>query len=189
MNMRKLIVFNSVSLDGYFTDAKGEMSFAHSDKEDAEWDAFVTSNASGGGVLLFGRITYELMAGFWPSPFAAEKMPVVAQRMNNLPKVVFSRTLQKASWNNTKLVKGDLAGEIRKMKNEPGEGMAILGSGSIVTQLAPHGLIDEYQFVMIPVALGKGRTMFDGIKERLPLKLTKTRTFRNGRVLLCYEPI
>ena len=186
--MRKLIVFNHVSLDGYFTDAKGDMSFAHNDTPDAEWDAFVAGNASGGGMLVFGRITYELMASFWPTPFAAENMPVVAERMNNLPKVVFSRTLDKASWNNTKLVKGDLAGEIRKMKKEPGEDMVIFGSGSIVSQLAQAGLIDEYQIVVDPVALGKGRTMFDGIKEKLTLKLKKTRTFGNGNVLLCYEP-
>ena len=187
--MRNLIVFNHVSLDGYFTDAKGDMSFAHKDNQDAEWNAFVTGNASRGGMLLFGRITYELMAGFWPTPMAAELMPVVAERMNNLPKVVFSRTLDTASWNNTRLVKDDLTGEIRKMKKESGEDMAILGSGSIVSQLTQHGLIDEYHIVVNPVALGKGRTMFDGIKERVPLKLTKTRTFGNGSILLCYEPM
>ena len=102
---------------------------------------------------------------------------------------MFSRTLDKASWNNTKLVKGDMAAEIRKMKKEPGKDMAIMGSGSIVSQLAQEGLIDEYQIVVIPVVLGKGRTMFDGIKEKLSLKLTKTRTFGNGNVLLCYEPM
>jgi dihydrofolate reductase len=186
--MRKLIVFNHVSLDGYFTDAKGDMSFAHNHTPDAEWDAFVDSNASGGGVLLFGRITYELMASFWPTPAATEQMPLVAQQMNQLPKVVFSRTLDTVSWNNTKLVRSDLTGEIRRMKKEPGKDMVIFGSGSIISQLAQEGLIDEYQIVVDPVALGKGRTLFDGIKEKLPLKLIKTRTFGNGNVLLCYEP-
>ena len=186
--MRKLVVFNSVSLDGYFTDANGDMSFAHNANPDAEWDAFVASNASGGGTLLFGRITYELMASFWPTPLAAEQMPVVAERMNNLPKFVFSRTLDKASWSNTKLVKNDLIGEIQKMKKESGEDMAILGSGSIVSQLTHHGLIDEYQIVVIPVVLGKGRTMFDGVAQKVPFRLIKTRAFINGNVLLCYEP-
>jgi len=185
--MRKLAVFNQVSLDGYFTDANGDMSWAH--KDDDEWNAFVADNASGGGMLLFGRITYELMASFWPTPFAAETMPVVAEQMNNLPKVVFSRTMDKASWNNTRLVKGDIAAEIRKMKKEPGKDMTILGSGSIVSQLAQEGLIDEYHTVVNPVALGKGRTMFDGIKGKLALKLTKTRTFGNGNALLSYEPM
>ena len=187
--MQKLVVFNHVSLDGYFTDANGDMSFAHQDNQDVEWDAFVAGNASGGGILLLGRITYELMASFWPTPMAAENMPVVAEQMNNLPKVVFSRTLDKASWNNTKLVTDDLPGEIRKMKKESGEGMVILGSGSIVSQLTQHGLIDEYQIIVNPVALGKGRTMFDGIKEKVLLKLTNSRTFGNGNVLLCYQPI
>jgi len=176
-----------VTLDSYFSDVNGDMSWAH--KEDAEWNAFVANNAKGGGVLLFGRITYELMASFWPKPFAIEKFPIVAERMNSLPKVVFSRTLDTASWNNTKLVKSGLAAEIRKMKKEAEEDMAIMGSGSIVSQLAQEGLIDEFQIVVNPVVLGKGKTMFDGVKEKLSLKQTKTRTFGNGNVLLCYEPM
>jgi dihydrofolate reductase len=186
--MRRLIVFNHVSLDGYFTDAQSDMSFARNDVPDAEWDAFVAGNASGGGMLVFGRITYELMASFWPTPLAAENMPVVAQQMNALPKIVFSRTLDKVSWNNTKLVKGDPAEEIRRLKQEPGADMVIFGSGSIVSQLAQAGLIDEYQIVVDPVALGQGRTMFEGIKDKLTLRLIRTRTFGNGNVLLCYVP-
>jgi dihydrofolate reductase len=186
--MRRLIVFNQVTLDGYFTDRDGDISWAHKDSHDAEWKAFVEGNADSGGLLLFGRITYELMASFWPTPAAAQFDPVLAERMNNLPKVVFSRTLDQVSWSHSKLVKGDLATEVRKMKQETGEDMAILGSGSIVAQLAQEGLIDEYQVVVNPVVLGQGRTMFEGLKERLNLKLTKTRTFGNGNVLLCYEP-
>ncbi len=184
--MSKLIVFNSVTLDGYFVAANGDMSWAH--KQDAEWNEFVAGNARGESVLLFGRITYEMMAGWWPTPQAMKSMPVVAERMNQLPKVVFSRTLDQASWNNTKLLKGDLAAEIRKLKQAPGKDMVIFGSGSIVTQLAQAGLIDEYQLALNPIVLGQGRTMFDGVKGRLNLKLTKTRTFTNGNVFLCYEP-
>jgi len=185
--MRKLFVFNNVTLDGYFTDADGDMSWAH--KNDPEWNAFAADNAKGGGILLFGRITYELMVSFWPTSAALEIIPEVAEGMNNLPKVVFSRTLDQASWNNTKLVKSGLVEEVRQMKNEPGEDMVILGSGSIVSQLSEHGLIDEYQIVVNPIVLGKGRTMFDGLRKRLPMKRTKTRTFENGNVLLCYEPV
>ena len=187
--MRKLVVFNNVTLDGYFTGEGGDFSWAHSGNNDAEFNAFIAENASGGGQLLFGRITYQLMASYWPTPNAIKNDPIVAEGMNSMPKVVFSRTLDKVSWSNTKLAKGDIASEIRKMKKEPGKDMAILGSGSIVSQLAPHGLIDEYQVVVNPVVLGKGRTMFDGIKEPLTLKLTKTRTFGNGKVFLCYEPM
>jgi dihydrofolate reductase len=186
--MRKLIAFNNVTLDGYFAGKNGDISWAKGHM-DAEFNAFVAENAKSGGLLLLGRITYELMTSYWPTPLAMKNDPIVAERMNNLPKVVFSRTLDKASWNNTKLVKGDMVAEIRKMKKEPGEGMAILGSGSIVSQLTQEGLIDEYQIVVNPVALGEGRTIFDGIKDTLPLKLAKTRVFGNGNVLLCYEPM
>ncbi len=186
--MRKLIVFNSVSLDGYFVDMNGDMRWAHNVNKDEEWDAFVAGNASDGGMLVFGRITYELMSSYWPTPVAIQNNPVVAERMNNLPKVVFSRTLDRASWNNTKLIRDGMVTEMQKMKNESGINMVIMGSGSIVSQLTQDRLIDEYQIVVIPVVLGEGRTMFDGIKGKLSLKLTKTRTFVNGNVLLCYEP-
>jgi dihydrofolate reductase len=187
--MPKLIVFNQVTLDGYFSDLKGDMSWAHQGKQDVEWNAFVEDNAKAGARLLFGRTTYELMASYWPTPQALENAPVVAERMNSLPKVVFSRTLDEASWKNTKLVKEGMATEIRKMKKEPGPDMVIFGSGSIVSQLAQEGLIDEYQIIVNPVVLGQGKTMFDGIEEKLTFKLTKTRTFGNGNVLLCYQPV
>jgi dihydrofolate reductase len=108
--------------------------------------------------------------------------------MNALPKIVFSRSLDRATWNNTKLVKGDLASEVRKLKQEPGEAMVILGSGTIVSQLAQEGLIDEYQIVLNPVVLGAGRTMFEGGRQKRGFTLTRTRAFGNGNVLLCYEP-
>jgi len=187
--MRRLIAFNSVTVDGYFTDVHGDMRWAYDVKADQEFDAFVAGNASGGGQLLFGRLTYELMAGYWPTAAALKDNPVVAQGMNSMPKVVFSRTLGKATWNNTQLLKGDIASEVTKLKQQPGKGMAILGSGSIIAQLAPLGLIDEYQIVLTPVVLGGGRTMFDGIKEKLRLKLTDTRTFGNGKVFLRYAPL
>jgi len=186
--MRKLIVFNNLSIDGRFVDRDGNMDWAR-EGNDEEFNAFSSENAKGGGTLLFGRVTYELMASFWPTRQAIEIFPVVAERMNSAPKVVFSRKMAKASWNNTMLVKGDIVAEVRKMKNEPGEGMVILGSGSIVSQLAPEGLVDEFQIVLNPVALGGGRSMFDGIEERLSLKLTRSRVFRNGKIFLCYEPI
>lgn len=183
--MRKLVVFNHVSLDGYFTDARGDMSFAHRREPDPEWDAFVAGNAGGGGMLLFGRVTYDMMAAFWPSPFAMESMPVVAERMNNLPKAVFSRSLDKAAWTNTTL-KRDLVGDVRKLKGESGPDMTILGSGRIVSHLTQHGLIDEYLMVVNPIVLGGGRTMFDGIEAAVHLRLTSSRAFANGNVLLGY---
>jgi dihydrofolate reductase len=185
--MRKLVVFNSVTLDGYFVDSKGDMSWAH--KNDDEWNAFVSENASGNGMLVFGRITYELMASYWPTPMALQNSPVVAKGMNAMPKIVFSRTLDNASWSNTKLLKGDLATEVRKLKQEPGPAMVILGSGTIVSQLAQQNLIDEYQIALSPSVLGQGRTMFEGVKQKLNFKLTNSRAFRNGNIFLCYQPL
>ncbi|MCL4537985.1 MAG: dihydrofolate reductase family protein [Bacteroidetes bacterium] len=188
--MRRLIVFNMISLDGYFVDENGDMSWAHSDRSnDAEFNEFVQNNAKGGGELLFGRKTYELMASYWPTPAAMNNDPVVAEGMNNMTKVVFSRTMDKAAWKNTRFVRGNIAEEMRKMKNEPGKDMVIMGSGEIISQLAPEGLIDEYQILVIPIVLGKGRTMFEGIKEKMRLKLIKSRIFLNGNVFLCYETI
>ncbi len=186
--MRKLIVFNNVTLDGYFVGKDGDISWFKG-KMDPEFTAFVLENAIAGGVLVFGRVTYELMASYWQTADAIKQDPLVAERMNNLPKVVFSRTLDSAPWNNTTLVKRDLAAEVRKLRNQVGMDMVILGSGQIVAQLAQAGLIDEYQIVLNPVVLGQGRTMFDGIAETLALKLAKTRTFGNGNILLWYAPM
>ena len=187
--MRRLIAFNSVTVDGYFTDAHGDMRWAYDVKPDKEFDAFVAGNASGGGQLLFGRLTYEMMASYWPSPNALRDNPVVAAGMNSMPKVVFSRVLDKATWNNTQLLKGDLGSEVGKLKQQAGKDMVILGSGSIIAQLAPLGLIDEYQMVLTPVVLGKGRTMFEGMEAKQKLKLLDTRSFSNGKLFLRYEPM
>lgn len=186
--MRKLIVFNHVTLNGYFVSASGDFRWAGKGNDDPEYAAFVAENASGGGELLFGRITYELMASYWPTAIADQHNPAVAKGMNSMAKVVFSKTLAEATWNNTRLIKSDLVSEIRKLKEEDGPGMAIMGSGSIVAQLALENVIDEYQMMIDPLALGEGRSMFDGIREQLSLKLTRSRTFKNGKVFLCYEP-
>ncbi len=185
--MRRLAVFESVSLDGFFTDADNDMTFAKSDVDDPEFDAFVAQNASGEGVLLFGRVTYQMMSSFWPSPMAAEMAPVVAKRMNERPKIVFSNTLGDAPWTNTTLMRGDAVENVRKLKNEPGRDMVVLGSGSLVSQLSQAGLIDEYQFAIVPVVLGQGRSLFPDVARRFALTLNKTRSFANGTVFVSYE--
>jgi dihydrofolate reductase len=186
--MRRLTVFNQQSLDGYFTDALGDMSFAHNPVQDPEWEAFVRGNASGGGELVFGRVTYELMAGYWPSPAAAERDPVVAKAMNDLPKVVFSKTMKRAEWSNTRLFGDDLPAALAALKREAGKDLVIMGSGSVVAQAARAGLVDEYQLVLVPVALGSGRTLFEGLERRARLRLIERRAFRNGNVALRYAP-
>ena len=133
--MRRLIVFNHTTLDGYFVSAEGDFRWASKGNDDPEYAAFVAENASAGGELVFGRVTYAMMASYWPTPMAHQNLPEVAKGMNRMGKVVFSRTLEKAEWNNTRLIKGDLIAEVRKLKKEEdGPGMAILGSGSIVAQ-------------------------------------------------------
>jgi dihydrofolate reductase len=183
--MQKLSVFNLVTLDGYISGEGGDISWH---RVDEEFQKYAEKNSNSGNTLLFGRTTYELLGSYWDSPDALKNDPIIAQGMNRSPKIVFSRTLKKADWANTRLVKGDLLGAVRKLKKQSGKGLTILGSGSIIAQLAQAGLIDDYQLLLIPVILGKGRTMFEGVEGKPMLQLNSTRTFRNGNVLLCYEP-
>ena len=180
----RLNMFNSVSLDGYFTDSHNDMSWAHAGGDSDEFQEFVAGNASGAATLVFGRVTYEMMAGFWPTPMAAKQMPEVAAGMNKAQKYVFSRNLKKADWANTTVLNGDPVSEIAKLKR--GGALTLLGSGSIVKQLAAAGLIDDYQLMVCPVILGSGRTLFDGIPGRPTLKLANSRAFDNGKVFLHY---
>jgi dihydrofolate reductase len=183
--MRKLTVFNLVTLDGFFAGQGGDISWHNVDEEFQE---LAKEASNSGNTLLFGRVTYELMAGYWPTPEAIKNDPIVARGMNSATKIVFSRTLNKVDWNNTRLVKNDMPSEIRKLKQESGKDLTVLGSGNIVSQLAQERLIDEYQILLNPVVIGKGKTMFEGVKDPFSLKLTKTRVFGNGNVLLYYEP-
>jgi dihydrofolate reductase len=185
---RQLTAFIQVSLDGYYCDANGDMNFAHKAPDDVEWSDFVTANAAGGGMLLFGRITYDLMASWWPTPMAAQAMPEVASAMNAMPKMVFSRTLRSAEWSNTTLVQDGLVDTVRRLKSDPGPDIAILGSGTIVQQLAEAGLIDSLQVVVNPVALGAGKSLFAGLAQPLAWTLVKSRVFENGSVVVWYVP-
>lgn len=186
--MRKLSVFESVTLNGYFSGADGDMSWAYAHRADPEFQEFVQGNASAPGVLLFGRVTYQMMESYWPTPLASKNDPVVAKGMNEAEKVVFSRTLEKVDWANTRLVTGVLPDAVRTLKQQSGKDLVVLGSGSIVAQLAGAGLVDEYQIVVKPVALGKGRTLFEGIDGQMELELTSSRAFGNGSVVLTYVP-
>jgi dihydrofolate reductase len=184
--MTRLNMFNSISLDGYFTDSSNDMSWAHAGGEDGEFQAFVAGNAQGKSTLVFGRVTYQMMAAFWPTPTAAAAMPEVAKGMNAAPKYVFSHSLTKADWTGTTVLNGDPAREIARLKREGEGNMTILGSGSIVKQLTAAGLIDDYQLLVCPVILGGGRTLFEGTTGKPVLKLKTSRTFQNGKVFLHY---
>ena len=181
--MRKLGVFNLITLDGYFTGPGGDISWHNVDEEFQE---LANKNANSGATLLFGRVTYQLMAAYWPSPAGLRDDPVVARGMCAAEKIVFSRTLKKAGWENTRLVRRGMLAEVRRLKRGRGKPLVVLGSGTIVAQLAQANLVDEYQLMVVPVALGRGRPLFEGMKRRLDLRLVSTRAFKNGNVLLTY---
>jgi dihydrofolate reductase len=187
-DMGKLSVFNFATLNGYYKGLRGDISW-HKHGAGEEEKEFAAEGAKSESILLFGRITYEMMASFWPTPEAAKMDPVVAEGMNKSDKIVFSRALKKADWKNTRVVKNNMLEEIKKLKELPGKDMTLLGSGSILTQLAEAGLIDQYMFMIDPIALGDGTPLFKNMKGQLNLKLTKTRTFKSGVVLLVYEPL
>lgn len=185
-HMRPLHMFNLMTLDGLFEGPGRDISWHNVDAEFNEYainEMFPSSD-----LLLFGRVTYELMARFWPTAEAMRDDPVVAEKMNASQKIVFSRTLNEVAWNNTTLVKDHLEEEVRRLKGLPGKGMAILGSGTIVSQLARAGLVDEYRVLVNPLILGKGTPLFKDIERRIDLRLIRSRAFGNGNVLLCYAP-
>ena len=184
--MRKVTVFNFITLNGYFKGPNGDISWH---KHGAEENEYAAEMFKSGNTLLFGRVTYEMMASYWPTPIAIKNDPIVAEGMNNADKIVFSRTLKKVEWSNTKIVKDNIEEEIKKMKQMPGKDMTLLGSGTILTQFAEQSLIDEYQIMVDPVVIGDGTPIFKNIKNKLDLKLTMTRTFKSGVVLHCYHPV
>jgi dihydrofolate reductase len=184
--VRKVSVFNFITLNGYYKGPNEDIGWHRHEGEESQYSEEGLAQEN---ILLFGRRTYEMMVAFWPTPAAKDLFPKVAEGMNTSEKIVFSKTLKKADWNNTRVVKENIVEEIKKMKQTPGKDMTILGSGSIVTQLAEQGFIDEYQIMVDPVALGDGTPLFQGMRHKLDLKLTSTREFKSGVVLLCYEPM
>jgi dihydrofolate reductase len=183
--MRRLFSFNMVTLDGFFEGPDHDINW-HT--VDAEFNEFAIEQTSAVDALLFGRVTYQLMANYWPTPAAIENDPVVAGLMNRLPKIVFSRTLEKAEWNNTRLVKDHVAEETLKLKQQPGKDLALFGSANLMATLMQLDLIDEHRIMVSPVILGSGNPLFKNTQDKLNLKLIRTRIFGNGNVLLCYQP-
>lgn len=182
--MRNIIVFDNVTLDGFMAGPNGELDWAIRDDEITEYSKEGQGSTD---TFLFGRVTYDMMASFWPTPAGKSANPVFAEVLNNSPKIVFSSTLEKADWQNTEVVKELTKEAILKLKQQPGKNMMMFGSGTVVEQFTNLGLIDEYQLMVNPVILGKGKPLFKDIKGRVDLKLVKTKTFSNGIVLLQYQ--
>lgn len=183
--MRKIIIHNLTTLDGFFEGPRREIDWH---QVDAEFNDYSIDLLKSVDTLLFGRVTYELMASYWPTEAALEDDPIVAGYMNNLAKVVVSRTLKNVDWNNSRLIKDHVVEEISKLKKEPGKDIAIFGSSDLAVALIPAGLIDDIRLFVNPLFLGAGKPLFQGMKDRLNLKLVKTKPLKSGVVGLFYEP-
>lgn len=185
--MRKVVVSNLVTLDGYIAGPAGEIDWFGS-VPDKEFEAFCVEFISRVDTMLFGRITYEMMAAYWPSSPPEENDPRITRAMNETAKVVFSRTLREAAWRNTRLVSDDAASEVARLKRLDGKDMVLYGSGQIVTALTRARLIDEYLIFVAPVLLGGGRPNIGALDRRVRLRPTGSRVFESGAVLLTYAP-
>ena len=178
--MRRLIVSNMMSLDGFFEGPNHEIDWFLVDEE---FLAYARQMLYSVDTILFGRRTYEHMAAHWPSAPKDE----IADKMNSLHKIVFSRTLGKADWNNSQLVKRNIANEVSALKQQPGKDMVVLGSAMLASFLLQEALIDEYRIILDPIILGRGNPLFTKIKQRVRLKLKDAKPLASGVVILYYE--
>ena len=189
--MRHLIVFNIMSLDGFLAGPDGELDWFTEDlfRKGTGVADLIRENLNSVDAILLGRLTYQELAGYWPD--ATESDPVITERMNNVPKIVFSKTLSKVAWgrwNTARLVKGDPAEEVRRLKEEPGKDLVIYGSGQLVSALMKEKLIDEFQLFIQPVVLGRGKPEFMDFKERYWLRLVESRQLKQGALFVRYQP-
>jgi len=184
--MRKLIAQTLISLDGYFEDNNRGLNWHNIDQE---FDNYTIEMLGGFDTLLFGRVTYELMESFWPTEQAMKADPIVARYMNELPKVVFSKKLKTATWNNTKVVNANITEEVQKLKEQPGRDIGLFASSNLAKTFIEQNLIDEFHFLINPVVLGTGHSFLNGLAGKRKLKLIRSRIFDSGNVLLCYEPV
>jgi dihydrofolate reductase len=184
--MRKIILSNMVTLDGYMEGPNQSIDWHHVDA-----DFFETANVLMDSVdtHLYGRVTYQVMESYWPTEQAMKGDPATAVRMNETPKIVFSRTLAKADWKNTRLIKDNVAEEVMKLKRLPGKDMLMFGSSNLAKSFLEMGLMDEVLIYLNPVAIGDGTPLFKGLKDKVEFKLLDSQVFKNGNVLLKYQPL
>jgi dihydrofolate reductase len=189
--MRKVVMFNRVSVDGFFAGPNGEIDWFIVDPElDRALHEMSQPGVAPADTVLLGRVTYQLFESFWPEvaadPEAPKEARTIADELNRMTKVVFSKTLKDVSWQNTRLVKGNVTEEVSRLKQEKGSDILIFGSGTIVQQLTAEGLINEYLLAVTPVVLGTGKPLFKDVKK-LNLELLEAKKFKSGNVLLHYE--
>jgi dihydrofolate reductase len=183
--MNKITSFTFITLNGFFKGPNEDTSWHPHGGEAGE---YANQASDVDNILLFGRKTYEMMESFWPSPMASQLFPIVAENMNKAQKLVCSNTLEKAEWQNTSILKGDIVEQIKQLKAKSKKPITILGSGSLLAQLSDANLIDEYMIMLDPIALVKGVSIFEGIQSDLQLELVSSRVFdKDGIILLNYK--
>lgn len=183
--MGQLIFFNMMSIDGFFEGKNKELNWHNVDEE---FNEFAIDQLNSADNLIFGRKTYELMAEYWPSKQAISNDPTIAEKMNAIKKNVFSKTLDKAIWQNTKLFRNDITKIVSKIKKDSEKDVLILGSANLSKTLIKNELIDLYRIMVNPIILGNGNLLFSNSKNRIGLELTKVKSFRSGNVLMEYRP-
>jgi dihydrofolate reductase len=179
--MRRVIMWNMVTLDGFFEGPNREIDWFRFDEDLEKY--IKGSQMSSADTLLFGRVTYQVMAAYWPSAHGQ-----IADFMNNVTKIVCSRTLEQTEWNNSRLIKANVPEEVSRLKQQPGKDIFVFGSANLASTLMQHGLIDEYRLGVNPVVLGGGTPLFKGSADRLDLKLLEARPLESGVVILHYTP-
>jgi dihydrofolate reductase len=188
--MRKLVLFMHVSLDGYASDSNGGLGWIPYNEEFEKYAEEVVAEV---GSPVYGRTTYRMMEGYWPTVLEdanATKHEIEhANWVQEVKKIVISSTLDKAEWNNTMLIKDNIAEEIKALKEQPGKNLVIFGSPGAASTLLELGLIDELLLTICPVILGGGggKSVFDGASEKIKLKLLSSRTFKSGIIATRYE--
>ena len=195
--MRRIVMFNRVSAEGYFAAPDGNLGWV---VPEPELDRGAADNLGGADTILFGRRTYEMFESFWPtvggdSPTAPDphapgrhspELRAMADWINAASKLVFSTTRKEVTWRNSRLLPTFDPREIAALKRQPGKDIMIFGSGSIVSQLTEHGLIDEYQFIVGPVLLGSGKPLVSGVPANTKLRLLEATEYPSGNVRLRY---
>lgn len=184
--MRKLIADTIISLDGYFTSPKNEIDWFEFDDEEWGWSREINRRVD---AMLYGRVTYEEFRQFWPTdrPKSIGVPPDFIKQLNDLPKIVFSRTLIDTPWKPATLVRDKPGEAVAKLKRESGKDLVVVGSGTLVSALIRDSLIDEFFIRVRPIILGAGRSIFVDPDTRHPLKLLSTKTFKSGVIGLHYE--
>ncbi len=197
--MRRIVMFNHVSADGYFAAPDGNIDWVIQDPEIGK-TAVEASASEGTGAMLFGRRTYEQFESFWPTALddsdtspdphghgqRSPELRAIAVYINDATKIVFSKSRKDVTWKNSKLLREFDPRVIAALKREPGKDIMIFGSGSIVSQLAQHRLIDEYQFIVSPLLLGQGQSMIRDMPQSVRLDLLGTTSYKSGNVMLRY---